>query len=249
MHIGLLQYAPHERGLGENIRFIVKSTAALSRSLLVLPEFFLGSYTNFTLIEEEDLLLELKPLVAHSLNRNLAFVGSAPVQVGNRAFNRSIYINNGEVITSYDKRNLFGLEKQTLNAGETPYQVLNFSDLKFSVQICLDNADPTASHDAVRRHGINLLAAPASVSVSFIRDILKERSLENQIVSIFCNRVGVDDGIYYSGRSSIFFPNGREMVAGSDTDLVLTSISERDLAHQTFQRQSLFATATATSSL
>jgi predicted amidohydrolase len=249
MQIGFLQYAPHERGLGENIRFIIKSTAALSRSLLVLPEFFLGSYTNFTLIEEEDLLRELRPLVEHSLNRNLAFVGSAPIQVGNRAFNRSIYINNGEVITSYDKRNLFGLEKQTLNAGERPYQVLNFSNLKFSVQICLDNADPIASHDAVRRHGINLLAAPASVSVSFIRDILKARSLENQIVTIFCNRVGDDDGIYYSGRSSIFFPNGREMAAGSDTDLVLTSISERDLAHQTFQRQSLFAAAAATSPL
>lgn len=249
MNIGFLQYAPHERGLDENINFIIKSTVALSRSLLVLPEFFLGSYTNFTLIEEEDLLLKLRPLIAHSLNRNLAFVGSVPIQVGNRAFNRSIYVNNGEVITSYDKRNLFGLEKQTLNPGERPYQVLNYSNLKFSVQICLDNADPLASHDAVRRYGINLLAAPASVSVSFIRDILKARSLENQIVTIFCNRVGNDDGIYYSGRSSIFFPDGREVVARADTDLVLTSISERDLAHQIFQRQSLFTTATATSSL
>lgn len=249
MQIGFLQYAPHRRGLGENIEFIINSTVTLSRSLLVLPEFFLGSYTNFTLIEEEDLLRELRPLVAHSLNRKLAFVGSAPVRVGDRAFNRSIYINNGEVITSYDKRNLFGLEKQTLNPGERPYQVLNFSALKFSVQICLDNADPVASHDAVRRHGINLLAAPASVSVSFIRDILKARSLENQIVTIFCNRVGDDDGIYYSGRSSIFFPDGREIAARSDTDLVLASISERDLAHQIFQRDSLFAAATATSRL
>lgn len=249
MQIGFLQYAPHRRGLGENIEFIINSTATLSRSLLVLPEFFLGSYTNFTLIEEEDLLRELRPLVAHSLNRKLAFVGSAPVQVGKRAFNRSIFINNGEVITSYDKRNLFGLEKQTLNAGERPYRVLNFSNLKFSVQICLDNADPIASHDAVRRHGINLLAAPASVSVSFIRDILKARSLENQIVTIFCNRVGDDDGIYYSGRSSIFFPNGREITARTDTDLVVTSISERDLAHQVFQRQSLFSASTAASSL
>jgi predicted amidohydrolase len=249
MNVGFLQYAPHERGLGENIRFIVNYTASLSRSLLVLPEFFLGSYTNFTLIDEEKLRLELKPLLAHSLNRNLAFIGSVPIQAGDGGFNRSIYVNNGEVITSYDKRNLFGLEKQTLNPGAKPYPVLNFSNVKFSVQICLDNADPIASHDAVRRHGINLLAAPASVSVSFIRDILKARSLENQIVTIFCNRVGIDDGIYYSGRSSIFFPDGREMTARSDTDLVLTSISAQDLAHQTFQRQSLFATATATSPL
>jgi|GEM_PF-3218304 len=240
MELGFLQYAPQERSLIENVDFIVSSTKNLSSSLIVLPELFLGSYTKFTAIREKTLLSLLKPLLNHSLNRDLAFVGTLPIQVGELVFNRSIYIYKGKIVGKYDKRNLFGSEQDVFTPGSTPYELFNFSHLKFAVQICFDNVDPTVVHDATRRHGIDLLVAPASVSVTFIRDILKARSLENQIMSIFCNRVGNDNGVYYSGNSSIFFPDSRELSARFSTDSRFIPVSKKELGEIVSKRQSFF---------
>jgi predicted amidohydrolase len=88
-----------------------------------------------------------------------------------------------------------------------------------------------------------LLVAPASVSVNFIQTILKARSLENQIITVFCNRVGVDNGIYYSGGSSIFYPDGEQVVADNSPTLKIAHLSEQQLLGFLYKRQSFFQSA------
>jgi predicted amidohydrolase len=240
MQLGFLQYAPQDLSAEGNIEFIIKTTSNTKSALIVLPELFLGSYTNISVIEQSTLPQFLAPLIKHSSNLNLAFVGSLPLQIGGQVFNRTIFINKGQIIAHYDKRHLFGAEQQVFVPGDSPYQVFEYSYLKFSVQICFDNINPVAASDAARSHGIDLLIAPASVSVNFIRAILKARSLENQIITIFCNRIGVDDGVYFSGGSSIFFPDGRQIVTGTSTALKVASLSEQKLLHFFSTRQSFF---------
>jgi predicted amidohydrolase len=49
-------------------------------------------------------------------------------------------------------------------------------------------------------------------------------TVHDQVVSIFCNRIGKDvDDIVYLGRSAIFFPDGTEMSAAGDAEQLLVA--------------------------
>jgi predicted amidohydrolase len=109
--------------------------------------------------------------------------------------------------------------------------VINIDGVECSVRICMDIVDPLPLRTHASR-GIQLILGPAAVSVDFLRTLHKARALENQTLSVFCNRRGVDpaDGTVYLGNSAIFFPDGREQGLPSDHDgLVKVTLRQADL--------------------
>ncbi|MBT2212338.1 carbon-nitrogen hydrolase family protein [Actinomadura sp. NEAU-AAG7] len=231
--IGLLQFAPQVRSERENVRFIRSAVRGVTDATIVLPEFFLGSYRTYPLFfpEQDELARPLEPLLAVSVEQRLRFVGSLPVRSHGRNFNRALVVGGGTISTAHDKVRLFGPELDVFSAGRSPHRLIDIGGLPSTVQICMDIADPVPVRAAAGA-GVRLVLSPSTVSVAFLRVIHQARALENQVVSVFCNRHGVDDdGTVYLGRSGIFLPDGTDVSVRADGDeLALRTVRAEQLA-------------------
>lgn len=213
MQLAFFEFDPQARSAAGNIERIVEGCRDLTRTLVALPELFLSSYTVPEPIDESSLDEILAPLCALTVENNVSFVGSLPVATGNGTVNRALFLANRKVIRVYDKLCPFGSERETITAGGDPPRVYSFYNVGFSAQICFDNVSPLPSRE-MSLNGMDVLVAPSAVSVTHLRDILRARALENQIITIFCNRTGAEaDGTQYCGGSAIFFPDGTSLPA------------------------------------
>ncbi|WP_345702921.1 carbon-nitrogen hydrolase family protein [Pseudonocardia eucalypti] len=221
--IGVLQYAPQSRTMRENVELICNLAESLKSAIVVLPEYFLGEYRTdpmplaFDVVQEE-----LSPLCKLSLDNELVFVGSLPLGDTEAASNEVVVLDNGHLQrTALAKQMLFGDESRHLLSGETN-ELLKLNGVAATVRICLDIANPIASREAVSS-GARLILSPSTVSVDFLPAIHRARALENQVVSVFCNRCGMSsDGTRYLGRSALYFPDG--------SGFALDSVAEQLLA-------------------
>ncbi|MEO8581219.1 MAG: carbon-nitrogen hydrolase family protein [Patescibacteria group bacterium] len=212
--IGFFQFSPQERTAEENIDFVISSLKRERNCLIVLPELFLQSYFDYSLLEQKKLPLFLKKLTDFSKKNELAFIGSLPISSGNYVANRSYYISNGIITRACDKRKLYSQEKKTFRPGSSHAHILRYKNLSFVACICLDVLDPLMARKALSQEA-DLLLVSATVSVDFLRTITKARALENQMVTVFANRSGIEkSGFKYLGCSAVFFPDGREQSTG-----------------------------------
>ncbi len=218
--VGVLQFAPQKRTLSENVRFIHKQVRSLSHAIIVLPEFFLGSYTNHPLffLQEEELSELLSPLLEVSKRKGVSLVGSLPIETDGTSYNRAVLIHEGEIRALYDKSRLFGDEIHRFSLGEPGSEVVAINGVKCSVRICMDIFDPLPGEESDE---VMLILGPSAVSVDHLRAIHKARALENQALSVFCNRSGHEPSnmTRYLGRSAIFYPDGREEEVGESEEL------------------------------
>lgn len=213
-NISVFQFGPQDRSIQGNLEFIEDKLSGVNNALVVLPELFLGSAYSIEPMPVEELASTLNMLVSLSKSNALTLVGSLGVLENDDLYNRAIAIANGELHTLYDKQKLFKEEKETFNRGKSLPTYFTFSNLKVSCQICLDVIDPLVTN-FLTRQGIEILCVPASFSINLLPKVIQARSLENQIITLFANRCGIDDGrIQYHGKSSIFLPNGESHTLG-----------------------------------
>jgi predicted amidohydrolase len=242
--VALLQFAPQTREISKNLEFIVRSLARLRDAIVVLPELFLGSYVTHPLFffDERDLPKVLAPLTELSRNRRLELVGSLPVASGGLSYNRALSIAGGEIRTLYDKVLLFEDERDRFAPGTDALNVAHHGGIAFTAQICLDILDPLPARTASEA-GVALIVSPACVSVDHLRAIHRARALENQMISVFCNRCGHDwGGTEYLGRSGIFLPDGRELSLDSTEETLVTfTLRSSTLEQMAATRQRLLA--------
>jgi len=223
--VAVFQLSPQDRSIQGNLDFIGNRLSSLKDALVVLPELFLGSSSSFESVRSQELVSTLGKLVTLSENNALTLVGSIPVFENNNSYNRAIAIANGELHSIYDKVKLFNEEKDAFRQGQLMPSYLTFFDFKVSCQICLDIIDPLVTNYLVNK-GVEIICVPASVSIDLLPKVVQARSLENQIITLFANRCGIDsDGIKYRGESSIFLPNGQSYSLGNrEEELCILSI-------------------------
>ncbi|MCA9487298.1 carbon-nitrogen hydrolase family protein [Candidatus Woesearchaeota archaeon] len=236
MEIGFLQFDPQKRSCAQNVDFIVKKTKHLKDSVIVLPELFLSSYYNFLLIPQEQLPSVLGNLLELSKKNNVTYIGSLPVLTKFGAYNQALSIDRGKIRNHYSKELLFKHEKNIFLSGtlrEQEISSFNGRELKGIIQICLDNISPLMCHYAAQ-NGCDILFSPMTVSIDYMRTILQARSLENQFITIFCNRCGEEKNIKYLGQSAIFFPDGSSKRVGEENgiEMVLAELTQRTLKKQ-----------------
>jgi predicted amidohydrolase len=245
LSVGVLQFAPQSRSLAENVEFIKAHVRKLSDALVVLPEFFLGSYIHHPLffIHERELATVLRPLLKVSSERNVSLVGSLPIDSGAHPYNRAILIHAGEIRPIYDKQLLFGDEQSRFRLGGAGSRVFSVNGVRCSVRICMDIVDPLATQGE-EESDVQLILGPAAVSVDFLRIIHKARSLENQALSLFCNRSGEEpwERTQYLGRSGIFFPDGSEQGLDAPAEAIkIVELRKADLDAIDLKRRDFMA--------
>ncbi|MFZ1812476.1 MAG: carbon-nitrogen hydrolase family protein [Candidatus Saccharimonadales bacterium] len=227
--IGLLQFAPHSRSPEANVQLILEMLRDIDLdvpTIVVLPELFLSNYDSEAVrggMAISQVRRYLEPIRACTQDRQLSVVGSLAISRGVAGVsNSAVSIHRGLLAANSSvKARVYAPLESELQQG-TARDFVSFGSLRATIQVCMDIVDPLPSRRGVQL-GARAILGPAAVSVDFLRTIHKARSLENQVVTVFCNRYGTDSqGIQFLGKSAIFLPDGTELSASSSQDAVLT---------------------------
>ncbi len=151
---------------------------------------------------------------------------------GDRLFNSAVMIGPGGSIGSYDKAHLplCGADKFTAQ-GDTGFQVFDTPLGRIGMLICYDLRFPEAAR-ALALRGADIIALPtnwptgAETAPEFM---VRARAFENRVFVIACNRVGVERGARYIGRSCIAAPSGQHL-ADASTEAEEILYAEVDVA-------------------
>ena len=134
---------------------------------------------------------------------------------GPRLFNAAVLVGPAGVIGSYRKVHLpyLGIDMHT-TPGDRPFAVHAAGEVKVGMNICYDAAFPEASR-VMALQGADLIALPTNWppgAECTAASVINARALENGVYFIAVNRVGVERGFEFIGRSKIVDPYGRTII-------------------------------------
>jgi len=146
-------------------------------------------------------------------------------EVGEKYFNRLIWMHPDGTYECYDKRHLFALgkEHQTFTAGNKRL-IVELNGWKICPVICYDLRFPVWLRNIDGEYDLLLIVAnwPERRALHW-RSLIPARAIENQAYVIGVNRVGHDGNeIYHSGDSTCIDPNGNVVYYKRDEEDLYT---------------------------
>ncbi|MGB0851454.1 MAG: nitrilase-related carbon-nitrogen hydrolase, partial [Bacteroidia bacterium] len=143
---------------------------------------------------------------------------------------RFVLVSQGEVVGFYDKTHLFSLsqEEEHISAGNTKADMV-LKGFKIRPIICYDLRFPyTAFNDTEYDILLNVASWP-SQRIAHWDSLLAARSIENQAFVIGCNRVGEQAGHFYPGHSSVYAPDGEQLIHSVKEELLCLTLNKETL--------------------
>ena len=216
--------------LGEKALNLGKSVSSLHEAakhgaqLAVFPECTLTGYVYKDL---EELLpcAEVIPgptteRLARAANETGTYLVFGMVERdGDSAYNASVLVGPEEgLICTYRKAHLphLGLDRLIL-PGDRPFQVCDIKLGSAAMLICYDLRFPEAAR-SLALQGADLIALPTNwpIGATGAADFLvRARAYESRVFVIACDRVGVERGVTFLGRSQIVDPSGKVLAEAS----------------------------------
>ncbi|KXH73848.1 MAG: hypothetical protein AM326_10355 [Candidatus Thorarchaeota archaeon SMTZ-45] len=138
-------------------------------------------------------------------------------------FNSAAVFANGTHITTYRKIHLFMNEKDWFISGDEEPPVVDFKNAKFGVMICFDWAFPEISRVLMLK-GAQVILHPANLVLPYCQDAMITRSIENSVFTATANRVGIERGIEFSGKSQITNTIGTRLASLSEDEVELAFV-------------------------
>ncbi len=140
---------------------------------------------------------------------------------GERVFNAAVLIGPGGVIGSYRKVHLpyLGVDRHT-TPGDRPFAVHDADGVRVGMNICYDAAFPEAAR-CLALQGADLIALPTNWppgAECMAANSIACRAMEHGVYYAAVNRVGVEAGFSFIGRSSICAPDGTVLAAAKSTE-------------------------------
>lgn len=192
----------------------IKEASTKNIELIIFPEMTLTGFSidiKKTSEDEADseTINKFKKL---SKNYNIAILFGIVIKDNEKAFNKSIFIDNkSNILGIYSKIHPFSLagENKYFNSGDK-LSIVDFNGIKIGLSICYDLRFPELFSAYAKKSDliINIANWP-SKRVDHWKTLLKARAIENQIFIIGVNRRGKDDnGLEYTESSNIYNANG-----------------------------------------
>ncbi len=140
---------------------------------------------------------------------------------GDRVFNALALLGPEGVLGSYRKAHLpfLGVDRFT-TPGDREFAVTDLGDLKVGMNICYDSSFPEASR-ALTLKGAELIALPTNWPPTSGRTadfIPNARALENHVYFMAVNRIGIERGFEFIGKSKICDPSGADLDFANHAD-------------------------------
>ena len=192
----------------------------LAADIVVFPELALCGYPPEDLLfragfyrRSADALTE----ICKALD-NVAMVIGYPKMIDGKRYNMAAFINNGEIIAEYAKRELPNYEVfdevRYFSPGTTDC-VVDFNGVKIGILVCEDLWLPQCSHSTAKAGAQIILSPNASPydknKIRARENMLRERATENKIPLVYCNIVGGQDEIVFDGGSMVVDAHGERI--------------------------------------
>lgn len=231
MRIALVSLSQHWLDKNANIqhcRQFIQESKKQGCDLVIFPEMTLTGYSldvnSFTENLSDSWSLNTFHQLAKAIDINIIF-GASLSYPGHSPQNCLCLATPSVVSAVYSKLHPFtfvGEEKVFLAGNSLGY--VNFPDVRLGTSICYDLRFPVMfSLMASKCFGVICIANWPQSRVNHWRALLIARAIENQMIMIGVNRVGVDgNGLFYEKSSMVVLPNG-------DISLPISSSDELDI--------------------
>ncbi|CDM67574.1 Nitrilase/cyanide hydratase and apolipoprotein N-acyltransferase [Clostridium bornimense] len=231
MRIALAQIDIVWENFKENIEKIKKFAYEGKKkdvTLILFPEMSLSGFTNNldALAKNEDEIVKevIDIAIKNNINIGLGFA----IKVGNKGKNKFVIVSRkGKVLSNYTKIHPFTFsgEDKVYDKGNT-IDICDIEDVKFASFICYDLRFPEIFQVASKKAQVITVAAnwPKEREDHWIT-LLRARAIENQCYVLGINRVGIGNGLEYSGASIFVSPNGKVLnEVNSKEEIVIRDI-------------------------
>lgn len=210
--------------------------AAADAELVVFPELATTGYHVFdelTAVAEPVPGRTTETLGAAADGADTEVLFGMPVRDDDAVYNSAVWLDaDGDVRARYDKRHLWGDERDAYAVGDA-YGVVDAPFGRVGVQICYDLNFPAASL-ALARAECDVVVNVAAWTARMERDwatLLPARAVEQGAYVVGCNRAGTEAGNTFCGRSTIVEPDGSRIVElGDDPGQVAATLDPRVVA-------------------
>lgn len=210
--------------LGRMLELLEETTSEGAR-LTIFPECCVSGYCCESLSEGRELA---EPIPGSATRQFEAACRNADSYVifgmlerdGERVFNAAVLVGPDGVIGSYRKVHLpyLGVDMHT-TPGDRPFAVHEAGGVRIGMNICYDIAFPEAAR-SLSLLGADLITLPTNWppgAECMAANSVACRAMENSVYYAAVNRVGVERGFEFIGRSSICGPNGAVLAASQGT--------------------------------
>jgi predicted amidohydrolase len=131
---------------------------------------------------------------------------------GSRVFNAAALVGPEGLVACYRKVHLpyLGVDRFT-TPGDQPFAVHRIGELRLGINICYDGAFPEAAR-SLALDGADLIVLPTNwpPGAQCTADcVIAARAMENNVYYAAVNRVGVERGFRFIGKSKICDPGGQ----------------------------------------
>ena len=204
-----------EANLGKILAAIAE-TAQAGASLTVFPECALSGYC-FENLDDARRVAETIPgpatdRFAEACRRHRVWaIFGLLERDGTRVFNACALVGPEGVVGSYRKIHLphLGVDR-FVTPGDRPFAVHQAGELRVGMNICYDVSFPESSR-VMALEGADLIALPTNwppAAACVSEFTVNTRAMENHVYYIAVNRIGVEGGFSFIGRSKICAPSG-----------------------------------------
>jgi predicted amidohydrolase len=230
----------------ERIAAAVAEAAVAGAVLAVLPEAAVTGYAFASLDEGRAVARRAGVAAAEAIaglaetHRMTVICGTLEAQ-GDEVFNVALLATPDGRRFTYRKMHLpfLGIDRFATPGPDAP-SVVEASGLRIGVLICYDLRFPEAARMCAL-DGADLIALPTNwpVGVDFHPGIFAPaRAAENHCYLLACDRVGVERGVTFIGRSSLYDFDGHQLaVASGDREELLLGEIDPEAARQTHVRR------------
>ena len=146
-------------------------------------------------------------------------------RAGDKLYNAAVCVGPDGFVAAYRKVHLphLGVDFFT-TPGDDPWKVYSVGDLNIGINICYDSAFPEAAR-VLALAGADLIVLPTnfpSGAECMLGHAIHTRAMENAVFYAAVNRVGIERGFRFLGRSKICDPDGRTLAeAPADEEAIL----------------------------
>jgi predicted amidohydrolase len=213
----------------QNVQTMVdrlRETRAAGAELTIFPECAATGYCFESLDEARPFSESIPGPITARMSAACAELGGFAVfgmlEVdGDSVFNAAVMVGADGVLDVYRKIHLpfLGVD-MFATYGDRPFAVQSAGDLHVGMSICYDSAFPEASR-VLTIQGADLIALPTNwpPGAECVADnVIATRAMENAVYFAAVNRVGIERGFEFIGRSRICAPNGTTLAASTGTD-------------------------------
>jgi predicted amidohydrolase len=206
MRAVLAQLEPVIGDVAANVAAVEETVAAHSAvDLVAFPELFLSGYDLETVaglaVALDGPEVARMSAVANSSATNIV-IGLAELTDGRPANTAMLIDRRGRVAGVYRKTHLWGAEADAFTPG-ADLEPITLGDRRLGLMICFDVEFPEVARTLVAR-GADLLVTIAANMAPYGPDhelAAQARALENGVPHLYVNRVGIEAGLEFVGKS------------------------------------------------